>query len=100
MTRFQKLFKKPVSQPDLVQDTPLDAGKEKVTTVKAEPEPELCTITVQNQTPQQCDEIFAWCSQNCGDYRDHWYGYKLVNNLILMFTNPDHLTRFKQRFEV
>ena len=98
MTRFQKLFKKHTPQPDLVQDTPLDAGKETVTTVKAEPE--LCTITVTNQTPQQCDEIFAWCSQNCGDYRDHWYGYKLVNNLILMFTNPDHLTRFKQRFEV
>jgi len=96
MSRFQKLFKKPTPQPDLTQDTPVDAGEASGETS----EPELCTITVQNQTPQQCDEIFVWCSQNCGDYRDHWYGYKLVNNLILMFTNPDHLTRFKQRFEV
>jgi hypothetical protein len=98
MNKFQKLFKKTTPQPDLTQDTPVDAGNPPVITAKAESE--LCTITMQNQTPQQCDEIFAWCSQNCGDYRDHWYGYKLVNNLILMFTNPDHLTRFKQRFEV
>jgi hypothetical protein len=98
MNKFQKLFKKTRAQPDLTQDTPLDAGKEEVTAVKAEPE--LCVITMQNQTSQQCDEIFAWCSQNCGDYRDHWYGYKLVNTVIMMFTNPDHLARFKQRFEV
>jgi len=100
MTRFQKLFKKTKAQPDSLQDTPVDAGDPPVTAVKAAAEPELCVITMQNQTPQQCDEIFAWCSQNCGDYRDHWYGYKLVNTLIMMFTNPDHLTRFKQRFEV
>ena len=98
MKNFQKLFKKPTSQPDLAQDTPVDVKQ--IAPTKAVAEPELCTITLVNQTPKRCDEIFVWCSQNCGVYRDHWYGYKLLNNLILLFTDPDHLNRFKQRFEV
>lgn len=83
MNKFSKLFK-----------------KQTVEEPKTEVKHELCAKLLKGVDKPTQQKMYAWCSTHLGDYRDHWYGYSLDQQVYMMFTSKQDLERFCNQFGV